>query len=113
MTTVMVEPGACGFRTKITALGSDDSSEVTLRVSSGCGAVQGMMEALGSTFDAYALCLSKPGKGPFYDYAGEHFPGHAACPVIAGITKCAEAECGLALKRDATIHFVNDAGDDA
>ena len=37
--------------------------------------------------------------------AAEHFPFHAACPVIAGITKCAEAECALALRQDAGIFF--------
>ncbi len=51
------------------------------------------------------VCLTKPGTGPFYTYAAEHFPVHAACPVIAGITKCAEAECDLALRQDAGIFF--------
>lgn len=37
--------------------------------------------------------------------AAEHFPVHAACPVIARITKCAEAECDLALRQDAGIFF--------
>ena len=37
--------------------------------------------------------------------AAAHFPVHAACPVIAGITKCAEAECDLALRQCAGIFF--------
>jgi len=64
------------------------------------------METLGDTFDAYEVCLVTPGTGPLYEYAREHFPVHAACPVIAGITKCMEAECRLALKSDASISFV-------
>ena len=106
MTKVRVEPGVCGFTTRVTAQASgDDEQEVTLHVESGCQAVQGMMAALGDTFDAYELCLTRPGTGPLYEYAAAHFPVHAACPVIAGITKAAEAECRLALRRDAGIFF--------
>ena len=104
MTKVRIEPGICGF----TAIAEAESAEdfmVHLRVASGCAAVQEMMKALGSTFGAFDVCLTKPGTGPFYAYAAEHFPVHAACPVIAGITKCAEAECDLALRQDAGIFF--------
>ena len=45
------------------------------------------------------------------EYAAEHFPAHASCPVIAGITKCAEAECSLALKHDASIRFLCEDAD--
>lgn len=107
MTKVKIEPGVCGFTTMVTA-DSDDQMEVHVRVSSGCGAVQQMMEELGDTFDAYALCLTRPGSGPLYDYALAHFPVHAACPVLAGITKCVEAECRLALRQDAAITFVEE-----
>lgn len=82
--------------------------EVKLHVSSGCAAVQKMMAALGDTFDAYELCLAKPGAGPLFEFAGENFPVHAGCPVIAGITKCVEAECRLALPKDASIRFVEE-----
>ena len=104
MTKVIIEPGICGFTATVTAE-SEDQEEVTLQVSSGCKAIQGMMAALGNTFDAYELCLAKPGANPLYEYASENFPVHAACPVIAGITKCAEAECHLALKRNVSITF--------
>lgn len=79
-----------------------------MEVVSGCEAVRRMFGALGNTFDAFELCLGKPGTGELYQYAAEHFPGHCACPVIAGIIKCAEAECGLALKKDASIRFVEE-----
>lgn len=105
MTRVKIEPGICGFDATVTAE-SADQMEVTLRVDGGCEAVQKMMQTLGGTFDAYELCLTRPGSGPLYDYALAHFPVHAACPVIAGITKCAEAECRLALKKNASIVFL-------
>ena len=108
MTKVLIEPGVCGLITTVTAV-SEDQQEVTLKVVSGCESVRKMMEEAGDTFDAYELCLTKPGAGPLYEYASEHFPGHACCPVIAGIIKCAEAECSLALKRDVSIRFMEDA----
>jgi hypothetical protein len=104
MTKVTIEPGICGFVARVEAA-SEDQTEVKLKVSSGCKTVMGMMKELGDTFDAYELCLTKPGTGPLYDYASRNFPVHVSCPVIAGIIKCAEVECKLALPKDAGIHF--------
>jgi hypothetical protein len=109
MTKVMIDPGVCGFVTRAEAeLTDEDTYEVKLTVKSGCSAVKSMMETLGDSADAISSCLVKPGCGPFYEYAKEHFPGHCACPVIAGITKAIEAECGLALKKDASIRFIEE-----
>ena len=106
MTRVSIEPGPCGFTTIVTASALEDN-EVEVKVASGCEAVKKMMAELGNTFDAYELCLVRPGCGPLYEYASEHFPVHCGCTVIAGITKCVEAECKLALKRDASIRFLD------
>lgn len=107
MTKVSINPGVCNLITKVEA-SSEDQMEVTLKVTSACEAVRNMMKELGDTFDAFEICLSKPGTGPFYEYAAKHFPGHAACPSIAGITKCVEAECRLALPKDVEIRFVKE-----
>lgn len=107
MTKVRIQPGICNLPTTVTA-SSEDQMEVTVKVVSGCETIQKMMDALGDTFDAFELCLVKPGQGPFYDYAAEHFPGHAACPAINGIIKCVEAECRLALPADASITFLKE-----
>jgi hypothetical protein len=107
MTKVIINPGICKLKTKVTAE-SDDNTEVKIQVATNCQAVKDMMKELGDTFDAYELCLVKPGKGPLYEYASEHFPVHVGCPVIAGIIKCAEVECGLALKCDADIVFIDE-----
>ncbi len=107
MTKVRIQPGICNLTTTVTAQ-SEDQMEVTVKVASACEAVRKMMEELGDTFDAFELCLTKPGQGPLYDYAAEHFPGHAACPAINGIIKCVEAECRLALPADASITFIKD-----
>lgn len=105
MTKVTVEPGICGLTTFVEAVADDDKTNVTLKVRSKCQAVAKMMAELGNSFDAYEICLTRPGEGPFFAYASKNFPVHVSCPSIAGIIKCAEVECGLALAKDASIRF--------
>lgn len=107
MTKVKINPGACGLITTAEAI-SEDGMEVKLIVQSACKSIGQMFKVLGDTFDAYELCLSKPGANIFYDYAKEHLPGHASCPVIAGIVKAAEAECNLALPKNAVIEITKE-----
>lgn len=104
MTKVRIDPGICNLITKVEAE-SEDQMEVKVRVKSGCESINKMFQELGDTFDAYEVCLVKTGCGPLYDYAGEHLPGHACCPAIAGIIKCIEVECKLALPKEAKISF--------
>ena len=102
MTKVRIHPGVCGLTTVAEAAASGRSG-VEVTVCSDCESVRKMVEALGSSFDAYEVCLARPGANVFYQYAEEHFPVHAGCPVIAGIVKCMEAECRLALPRGVSI----------
>lgn len=104
MKKVRIVPGVCGLTTSVEA-SSEDGMEVIVKVQSGCESIKKMMDSLGNHFDAFEVCLVKPGCGPFYEYARQHFPGHAACPAIAGIIKCMEAECNLALPGNASITF--------
>lgn len=106
MTKVKVDPGICGLKTVIEAESMEDGMEVQLKVVSACDAVQKMMDELGDEFDTYEICLKKPGEGPLFEYASKNFPVHCGCPTIAGIVKCAEAECNLALKKDVEIKFI-------
>ncbi len=105
MTKVEINPGVCGFIATVTAELNDDE-ECLVTVDSACAAITAMMEDLGDTFDGIEVCLKKPGQTLFHDYAKDHFPVHAACPVINGILKCIEAESSLALKKDAYIKFL-------
>lgn len=105
MTKVEINPGICGLITQVTAE-SEDQMEVKVSVTSDCESVRKMFEELGDTFDAFEVCLKKPGSNALYEYASEHFPGHASCPAIAGIIKAMEVECKLALPKDSTIHFL-------
>jgi len=107
MKTVEIDAGVCGMKTTVVAQ-SEDGQEAVVTVQSDCGHINNMMAAVGDRLDAFALCFAKPGKGVLYEYAAENFPGHGGCPVIAGITKCVEAECGLALPRDVKITFTGE-----
>lgn len=104
MTKVRIDPGICGFITSVDAV-SEDGMEVKVKVRSGCESVRKMFEELGDTFDSYEMCLVKPGKGPLFEYASEKFPVHCGCPILSGIIKAVEAECKLALPKDASIRF--------
>ena len=107
MTKVRIDPGVCGLKTLVEAEANEDN-EVVLKINSACKAIKGMAAELGEDFDAFEICMQKPGKGPFYEYArsGKQ-PIHAACPVISGIVKCVEAECHLALKKNVSIEFID------
>ncbi len=106
-TKVRIDPGVCGLITEAEAT-KTGRREVKLKVTSTCAAITKMFETLGEDFNSYELCLVRPGKGPLFEYASEKFPVHVSCPAIAGIIKAAEAECGLALKKDSSITFINE-----
>ena len=105
MTKVKITPGICGLNTIVTAEYDEDENLVTLKIHSACEAVQAIIPNLGDTFDPFEVCLVRPGQDPLTEFAGQTFPGHASCPTIPGIIKCIEVAAGLALPKDALIHF--------
>ena len=104
MTKVRIDPGICGLKTVVTAEADEDGG-VIVKIDSQCPSITAMAKELGEEFDPYELCMQKPGNGPLYEYARTH-AGHAACATISGIIKCVEAECRLALKKNAIIEFI-------
>lgn len=106
MTKVTVHPGICNLITNVEA-SSEDGMEVMLNVTTACEAVKNMMTELGENFDAFDICLKRHGENIFFNYASEHFPGHAGCSAISGIVKCVEVECKLALPKNVEIIFEN------
>ena len=103
-TKVEIMPGICKQLCTVNAELVDED-EVKLEVHTTCKAITGMFEELGDTFDCLEVCLQKPGVGPFFDYAQQHFPVHVSCPAICGIIKAMEVEDHLALPHDASIEF--------
>ena len=107
MTKVRIDPGICGLKTKVEVEANEDN-EVVVKIISACQAIKTMAAEVGEEFDAFEICMQKPGNGPFYEFARSgKAPIHAACPVISGIIKCVEAECRLALKKNASIEFID------
>ena len=107
MTKVHVNSGPCGFETTVTAEKADRRT-VRISLETNCPFHAKMMETLGDTFDVRQALLVRPGCGPFFEYAKENHPAHQGCPVFSAIAKCAEAEMGLALKRDVQIRFIEE-----
>lgn len=103
MKKMRVNPGVCGLESIIT-VESDDGMEAAISVETQCPAVRKMLEALEQPLSAYEICFLKPGQGPVYA-AAENL-AHAACPVPAAVIKAVEAECGLALAKNAAIEFI-------
>ncbi len=104
MKKVVIQSGICGFITEVEAE-KLKKKEVRIKVESTCPNIKKLAEAMSETYDSFALCFQKPGKSPLYNEAQELLPPHAGCPVINGILKCVEAECGLALPGDSSIVF--------
>ena len=105
MKKMKVNPGVCGLECIICAE-KKGRKDVTVTVETKCGAVKKMVEALEQPVDRYAVCFEKPGRGPVYA-AAENL-AHGACPIPSAITKCIEAECGLALPRPTSFEFIEE-----
>lgn len=104
MKTVQINPGVCGFSTEVKAA-TEDGQMVKLEITTACEHIKKLAEAFNIEVDGYSICFGKFGAGPVYDAAREACL-HSACPVPAGIVKCIEAECALALPRDIEIKFI-------
>ena len=108
MTHVVVNPGVCGLvaDVKVETVGR---YAVKIDIDTKCKMIAKLVADLGETVDAFALLgMSRDAEAPLLDLGRRGTRIHAACPVMAGIAKAVEAECELALPRDASICFVQD-----
>jgi hypothetical protein len=106
MTRAEIDPGICGQIGRVAARVQEDGQHVRIDTETGCPHIRGLMDEVGPVVDGWGLCFNTPGAGPLYGAAPAHLPPHGGCPVLAGIIKCVEAECGLALKKDAGLRFL-------
>jgi hypothetical protein len=103
MTKVEINPGACGFSVVVTAI-EDGNKRVRIAIETDCE----QMKELAQRIEHLAIqdILGFPfGEDRVYQ-AAKRVIRHASCPVPCGIIKAAEAELGLAVKRDVFIHFI-------
>ena len=105
MARVTVNSGICGFNTSITAK-SEDMQHAALRIETACPNLK-PLEAASLEIDAYLECFSKIGVSSAFEFVRGHCK-HPACPVASGMIKAVEVACGLALPKDASIHFEDD-----
>jgi len=104
MTRVEIHPGACGFSVIVTAIGTDPK-RMRLIIETDCEHVKELSSKL--EFLTIKDIYGHPfGQDKVYQ-AAQGTIRHASCPVPCGIIKTAEAELGLAVKKDVLIHFVD------
>lgn len=103
MTKVEINPGACGFSVIVTAI-PDGTKRVKITIESDCEQVKALAE--GIELLTVEDILGFPfGEDKVYQTA-KKLIRHASCPVPCGIIKAAEAELGLAVKKDVLFHFI-------
>ena len=105
MTTVNIEFGICGFCTTVRA-SKTKTMDMEITIESDCEQIT----SLGTQIQNMGMkdVLKTPiNKNPVYEKAGK-CNLHTSCPVPSGILKAAEAELGLALKKNVTIEFQDD-----
>jgi hypothetical protein len=101
MTRVTVDPGICGF---ITAVEVEKIAEhkVKVTITSDCDQVKELGQQL--TLVEPWEAIKQHFNCEIYEAASRcHL--HVTCPVPVAILKAIEVEAGLALSRDAVIHF--------
>src|SRR5512139_1609907 len=104
MTKVEINPGACGFLVTIVA-SKIEPKKSTLVIQTDCEQVKEMASMIAHV--TVQDILGFPfGEDRVYQ-AAKKVIRHASCPVPCGIIKAAEAELGLAVKRDVLIHFID------
>ncbi len=102
MTTVTVNPGACGFAVTIIAEKKSDG-KIAISLDTECEMVKKMLEEI-AVLDK-AVVFTKFHNNPVYLSASKHLK-HAACGVPSAIQKTLEVEAGLNVSKDFTIVFV-------
>jgi hypothetical protein len=101
MTKVVVNPGVCGFNTTI-EVSKQEKRRVSIKIDSGCEHIVELNKTL-NELDMRDV-LKQRGENEVYQQASLH-QLHPSCIIPEAIIKAAEAELGLALPRDASIHF--------
>lgn len=103
MTGVEVDPGICGFPSRVEVT-KKRARQLSLVITSECDMVRRLSEDL-ETMDLVAIF--KPIlDNPVYQVASTHLR-HPTCPIPPAILKAAEVEAGIALPRDVSITFTD------
>jgi hypothetical protein len=101
MTTVIVNAGICGFSTRI-EIARLSTRTVSAALTSDCEMVRQAAQQIRELDWQDAL---RKREDSLICKAAFQCIKHAGCPVPLGIIKAIEVEVGMALPRDAVIHF--------
>jgi hypothetical protein len=105
MITVEVDAGICGKKVTIKAE-CEDMQTAKLDITSDCSHINEMAKEL-TEINAMEEAFGSIGDTRVFRVAREYCK-HAACPVPTAIIKAAEAACGLALPKNASITITKD-----
>ncbi len=105
MTTVYIESGICGFATRV-SVSKGKGGKVGIHIESTCEQIQGLGNEI-PEMDMMDVLKSPINMNPVYIKAGR-CKLHTSCPVPCGVIKAAEAELGLALRKNIKIEFIED-----
>jgi hypothetical protein len=104
MTTVVVNPGACGFTVTIKADKGKDK-KVLISLDTACEMVQKMLADIATVDNRVTFIGFRD--NPVYLSASKHLK-HVACTVPSAILKAIEAETGMNVPKDVRIEFVRE-----
>ncbi len=99
---VLVDPGICGLKSRIT-VESHDMMSAEVSIDSDCPDITRIGEKIGKV-DSMKDVFAKLGESSVYQL-GKEFCSHGTCPVPGAILKGVEAACGLALPKDVHIQI--------
>jgi hypothetical protein len=102
MSKAIIQPGACGLSTTVTAT-MNGSGRVDLHIESECKAVRVLAENLPDV-DPYAEYSFRRGLPQTLQKGIDHC-SHTSCPVPVGILKAVEIAAGLNLPSDVHIRL--------
>lgn len=105
MVKVEIDPGVCGHKTTVRAVGGE-AYAVRVELESTCSHVQKIAADLGEVNALEQIGL-RNGLPPLLRAAYARC-AHAACPVPAGLIKAIEAAAGLALPEDVSMRITKD-----
>jgi hypothetical protein len=99
---VMLDPGVCQFKSKISVTMNEDR-QLVYKIDSQCPHVKKMSAEM-PLFDMFDIMKMPFGENPIYEVGGK-FLKHSACPLPMAMIKAGEVVTGMGLKRTVTVSF--------
>ena len=99
---VMLDPGVCQFKSKISVT-MDEDNRLVYKIDSQCPHIKKMAAEM-PLFDMFDIMKMPFGENPIYEVGGK-FLKHSACPLPMAMIKAGEVVTGMGLKRSVTVSF--------